>query len=1216
MAQTTVDLVRSGHTARTADEILRAPVAALLGVSAAAAGAVGAIGIFSVFDLAASRVFSTARRLAALASDTERAEPESRLGIVLGETVEVPDGVEVADLAGQSIAILRAIGTTHEAAIASALDVTTVRDLALWPPSLAARAILSDAFFPEQADGFDPDAPADLLPRTGNYPTERTFYRTLLIDGPLATPPNAHPIEQLAEAVDISASLLNPTGYQQMATGALLTFSQSWSALGLTLGQLLHSIALAPGESTRMALVDWTRRNSASASDSIDESDRLSNTQMHGRALTEVTEATSSEVQSGKSETTANSTTTQKGGGAGLEIGPLALGGSASKSTTTTDVVSSSSSFGERNMAANYAQHINDRTQQHASSSRSRRASIVREVSQSEHESISTRVVTNYNHMHALSVQYYEVVQAFRTTTQLDRAERCVFIPVRLLDFSSLDVVDRWRLELGAAALSPAVSRALAELGTVCVVSVRPRSSLINTALLSTTVFAGVQFMAMAAPAAPAQAAKAADGTSGSVEIGPLSIGGSSSSGQTSPGLQIGPLSLGGSAAGTVKPSASRIIHFAQAGWQLDQIDRLGQMAGRLTVPARVNTAYLSDDALLLGVALRSGKASAFAVERRDGTNVSLVDVISTRASLAAPTAITEVASISIVHDGTTPLATSLTLHLSLFGTVATLDVPIELAAGGAGSDWQECVRIELPSGTRDLLDHLQANALHYTQAVMSRLDGPSIATMLARHTFRGLPLAQLVDQRPVAVTSNMLAFRMNMPDIEDSDAPVDPHLQEDVDAWHAFLKRTGLDQPVPKTEMVALPSGGVFAEAVLGRFNSAEKLEMTRFWNWQDSPIPFVASEIAPVQAGTRSLPEDLTPGQLSAPIVSIQNPVALPDPTGMAAVVAAIQNGGAFRDMSGLAQSAATAQAAQAASAAGASAVAKQAAQNLETVMSQNTERLKVAAQLAALMMGIPVAGGGGEKPVGGKGTDTEKGAELERAKKLDAKAEASPEKDAPSLERDVFRAQMGSHGLAIAGKVLKAAGISTDFLPPAPAPQPATRTVGPKQPAPQAVALELQLSSYFTDGTFPSTVELQASVQDVGGKILFSHRANATPSISATLNTSDERLYLDLFYGYNLTWPQPMRLITNSFIFLKAPAGTRKVRAVAWVIKADRTIDVPSGTTPPADDAAMAALLSSQGIDVRKVLTPPVVTPRADGGADITFRLLQKVTLEQLS
>ncbi len=1190
MAQTTVDLVRSGHTARTADEILRAPVAALLGVSEGAAHALRHIGITSVFDLAASRVFSTARRLAALAADTERTEPESRLGVVLGETVNVPDGVEVADLAGQTISILRAIGPAHEQAIAGALDVATVRDLALWPPSLAARAILSDAFFPEQAAGFDPDAPADLLPRTGNYPTERTFYRTLLIDGPLTPPDNAQPIEQLAAAVDITSSLLNPTGFQQVATGALLTFSQSWFTQGLTLGQLLHSTALAPGESTRMAMVDWTRRTSASAGESIDESDRLSNTQMHTRALTEVTAATSSEFQSGESSSTADSTTTQKGGGFGLEIGPLALGGSGSTSTTTTDVVSSSSSFGQRDIAANYAQQINDRTQQNASSSRSRRASIVREVSQSEHEAISTRVVTNYNHMHALSVQYYEVVQAFRTTTQLERTERCVFVPVRLLDFSSLELVERWRVELGAAALSPAIGRALAELGTVCVVSVRPRSSLIDRAHLLTTVFAGVQFMAMAAPAAAGKAS--ADETPNSPAPEP-----------STPDPYI-------------KPSSSRIIRLAQAGWQLDQLDRIGQMAGRLIVPTRTNTTYLSDDALLLGVALRSGQASGFAVERRDGTSVALADITSTRASTTAPTAITEVASISVVHAGTARLATSLTLHLSLFGTVVTLDVPIELAAGGSGSGWQECVRIELPSGTRDLLDHLQANVLHYTQAVMRRLDGPSIATILARYSFRGLPLAQLVDQRPVAITSNMLVFRMNLPATEDAENPVDPHLAEDMAAWQAFLERTGLDRPVPKTEIVPLPSGGVFAEAVLGRFNAAEKLDMTRFWNWQDSPIPFVASEIAPVQAGSRSLPEELTPGQLSAPVVSIQNPVALPDPTGLAAVVAAIQNGGAFRDMSGLAQSAAIAQAAQTASAAGATAVAKQAAQNLETVMSQNTERLKLAAQLAANMMGIPAAGGAGENPAPGKGTDTERGADMAHAKKLDAKAAASPEQAAASTERDVFRAQMGAQGRKIAGDVLKAVNVSTDFLPAAPAPQPTTRTVGPKLAAPQPIALTFQLSSRFTDGTFSSPVVLDVSVQDIGGKTLFTHRGPATASMSATLNTSDEKLFLNLFYEYELEWPQPMRFATNSFVNLHTPAGTRQLRAVAWVMTVEKTIDVPADAALPADDAATATLLAGEGIDVRKVLTKPVITPRPGGGADITFRLLQSVTLEQLS
>ena len=1181
----TVDLVRTEHTARTADELLRAGVSALLGVSSDGAQALNQIGVVSVFDLAASRVFSTARRLSAIASDDDHRLPESRLGVVLGETVDAPADVEVKDLASEPLSILRAIGPGLAPTFAAALGTDTVRDLAQWPPSLAARAVLAAAFFPDQASGFDPDAPADLLPLTGIYPTERVFYRALLIDGPVDSPDNALPIEQLNAAVDIVPGLLNPTGFQQVSTGALLSFSQSWFSQGLTLGQLLHSTALAPGESTRIAMIDWTRRSTASTTESIDETEQLSNTQTHNRALTEVTSATATEFQTGSSTSTVTSDTSQLGGGFGLEIGPLALGGSGGTSTTTTDAFSASSSFGQRDIAADYAQRINDRTQQHASSSRSRRASIVREVSQTEHESISTRVVTNYNHMHALSVQYYEVVQAFRTTTQLERAERCLFLPVTLLELGDLTVVELWRAELSAAALTPAIGRALAELGTVRVISTRPHRRLVPTKFLYASFFGNLAAISTdeTGAAAPPPATDGSDNAAPAEEKTPY-----------------------------VAASSSRIVRLAQAGWQLDQIERLGRLAGRVIVPTRLNTAYLTDDALLLGVGLRAGQATGFGIKRRDGTSVPLSDVTATSAAAVAPVAVTEVASISVGFAGAHALTTSLTLQLSLFGTVETLDVPIELAPGG-GFGWQDCVLIELPTGTRDLVDHLKANALHYTQAILRRLDGPAIAAILARFTYRGIPLAQLVDHRPVGVTSNLLVFRMNMP--SEGDAP-DRRLAEVLDEWRAFLVRTGLDRPVPRTEIVPLPSGGVFAEAVIGRFNSAEELDITRFWNWQDSPIPLVASEIAPVQAGSRSQAEDLLPGQLSAPVVNIQQPTALPDPTGIAAVVAALQSGSAFRDMSGLAQTAALAQAAQTASAAGATAVAQQAAQNLETVMSQNTERLRIAAQVAAAMMGMPVSGAAGGKPPAGRTPLPEYGGALNKAKELDAKAASSPEQATASAEREVFQTQMKFKGQQIAGKVLEAAGFPKDLVPSAPAPAPAaTRTVGPTLVAPQPITFTLHVSSRFTNATvFAPGVELDISVRDLGGKTLLQHRGPPAVSVTGTLNTSDQRLFLNVRYGYDLQWPQPTRIVPNVFVNLDAPPGTRRIEANITVMTREETITGPA-TLTIGDDAALTQLLKENGIDLRRVLHEPLVTASTDGGFNIAFKYLQSVGLEQV-
>jgi hypothetical protein len=78
----------------------------------------------------------------------------------------------------------------------------------------------------------------------------------------------------------------------------------------------------------------------------------------------------------------------------------------------------------------------------------------------------------------------------------------------------------------------------------------------------------------------------------------------------------------------------------------------------------------------------------------------------------------------------------------------------------------------------------------------------------------------------------------------------------------------------------------------------------MTRFWNWQDSPIPITAPEIAALQAGSRNQAMNLETGKLSPSVLNIMSPTPLPDPTGMAAALAALAQGAMFRDMSGLAE------------------------------------------------------------------------------------------------------------------------------------------------------------------------------------------------------------------------------------------------------------------------------------------------------------------------
>src|SRR5262249_4023455 len=121
----------------------------------------------------------------------------------------------------------------------------------------------------------------------------------------------------------------------------------------------------------------------------------------HTRAIAEVTKGVATEAQQGFSESntsasTSNSATSTSGDISRGVLGALLCGpsftegSSNSQSNSTAKSDAYSSTFGNRQVSTQTMQNINDRTHQYAHDSRNRRASVVREVSQSEHESIST----------------------------------------------------------------------------------------------------------------------------------------------------------------------------------------------------------------------------------------------------------------------------------------------------------------------------------------------------------------------------------------------------------------------------------------------------------------------------------------------------------------------------------------------------------------------------------------------------------------------------------------------------------------------------------------------------------------------------------------------------------------------------------------------------------------------------------------------------------
>ena len=217
--------------------------------------------------------------------------------------------------------------------------------------------------------------------------------------------------------------------------GAILTFAQSWYVQGVTLGSLLHSVALA-GEATRVAVVDWNRSSRGATDSTVDATDTIDATSGRKRALSEVTSAVANESQEGfplvKVGIVARLQYSYRRRCRQRSLwwfrwGFESWGTSTVSSDLTVSAESSGWSTGHRDITAELTQSVAESTEQHATSVRNRRATTVQEVSDSESEEISHRIVANYNHMHALTIQYWEVVQTYRVDVQLRRPNSSPF---------------------------------------------------------------------------------------------------------------------------------------------------------------------------------------------------------------------------------------------------------------------------------------------------------------------------------------------------------------------------------------------------------------------------------------------------------------------------------------------------------------------------------------------------------------------------------------------------------------------------------------------------------------------------------------------------------------------------------------------------------------------------------------------------------------------
>ena len=220
----------------------------------------------------------------------------------------------------------------------------------------------------------------------------------------------------------------------------------------------------------------------------------------------------------------------------------------------------------------------------------------------------------------------------------------------------------------------------------------------------------------------------------------------------------------------------------------------------------------------------------------------------------------------------------------------------------------------------RKLTDHFGRNKDYYNRVLLMGTDPTSIAIEMEGQPWGGQSMADHVDPTPLEVFGSYVAYPLAKQVAAVDDTVVvdlaaalngnDPARRQwalDTLAAMSEAERQSVLERLPlasaKSERLnTMATRGVFAEGKLGHCNVSEEIDNTRFWKWEEHPIPIEAPDINPVTP-IQPQPQQVTAAPTAFPqsLVNIVNPSPAPDPTGLGAALALLGTPNIFRDMSG---------------------------------------------------------------------------------------------------------------------------------------------------------------------------------------------------------------------------------------------------------------------------------------------------------------------------
>lgn len=706
-----------------------------------------------------------------------------------------------------------------------------------------------------------------------------------------------------------------PTIYQatSIAHGHLLHFKQEWFNDGYTIGDLLYSLPLAPGQKKQIVTFDWDRKDSASNTQQLDYQDSLYNSLSRDRDVNEIATSHLTEEVNGNSSSDTWGWGVGGGVGAAIPAGPVPIPVGALVGAGGGGAGGSSEAYQKstRDTTASSQQHINDKTVQAANSVRSQRSTVIQTVSQGERFQVSAEVVANYNHCHAMTMQYFEVLRHFEVSTRLVDVQECLFIPLKMSPFDRKKAL-RWReilslylkkreLVAGFDALeryNDAIEKC-GEGNKECIdehydfLKIPEKYSEEVLQYIEGELYIEFQINMPEIPE--------------DLDISKIvSLPGWMLFGDT-----VGRGILQELLETKIRYEIKKAEAFAQAvGEKIADLivnnlkffakqNKIGATEKFLPIDATLLSNFKANSVLYVSLRMKGSFDAYIKREDIDFISIKIDDsAIAARLSKLKELINSNFVRI-IIHNGSMRYRTE-NLHEYLFKNsyikndlMPNDHVSIFTPLSSKALKRPRFEDVELSNG---LLNHLNESIEYYHQCIWLKMDSQRrfmlLDGLVAPGKGKGRSVASVVENKLIGIVGNCIVMPV-APGFQ-----LDPTLDDNINLFEHYYAS-------PQDPMhISLPTKGVFAEAVMGKCNSCEKKDESRFWRWEESPIPDSPTSINPVSLPTAQnvQPANLQPKDFPASIINLQNAPNLPDPQGFGKLSELIGKSDLFKDITGL--------------------------------------------------------------------------------------------------------------------------------------------------------------------------------------------------------------------------------------------------------------------------------------------------------------------------